>query len=178
VLAVLLFASHVHAGGIMLAGTGISCPSTYPAAFADIPGAAGTLGAAFVQTDVCSAASGAGSTMYACNSNSTVTQINYSDAACTKLVAQVMLGSATSCIAVASSGAAFFSCESSTALPPFVLKDGGVLLSATAFNPSSGTLQVRLIPICKFIYSKTNIHLSLSTQLGTTAGHFRCQHSP
>lgn len=132
----LLFASHTHAGSIMVLGPKVSCPATYPASFADIPGTIGAPSATFFeQTDVCSA-NGAGSTKRACSSNSTVSQIYFSDASCTNVKNQVLLGSANTCIK-SPGGVSFFSCDSPTALPPFVLKDGGVLLDIP-LNPSSG----------------------------------------
>jgi hypothetical protein len=129
----------------MVSGPGVSCPSTYPASFADIPGATGARSATlFEQTDVC-VSLGTISTKRACSSNSTVSQIYYSDTSCTIFWYQLLLGSANTCIA-SPVGVSFFSCDSPTALPPFVLKDGGVLLGGLPLNHSSGPLASAFLP--------------------------------
>jgi hypothetical protein len=58
-------------------------------------------------------------------------------------VNRLSLGSVNSCIPSLVAGstiatAAFFSCDSPTALPSFVLKDGGILLSGLSFNQQTG----------------------------------------
>jgi hypothetical protein len=163
----LFFASHTHAGSIMVSGTGVSCPAIYPASFADIPGATGAHSLTlFEQTDVCVSLGTFLSIKRACSSNSTVSQIYYSDASCTKFQYQLLLGSANTCISSPGGGVSFFSCDSPTALPPFVLKDGGVLLGGLPLNHSSGPLAS-----ASLFYNYVNLFSSLCVFLEIATGH-------
>jgi hypothetical protein len=156
---VLLLASHALAGGIEVLGTGTGvCPATYPTSIADVPG----LLYLFMQTDMCSSLS---RLKYTCHSNSTVSAIRYSDSLCTQPLKQYELGLANTCIVSPrglGSGILFFSCDSPTSLPPFVLKNGGILTSEQ--GPTSSSHPTYSFQKLQFIFRNATVHCHLQTK--------------
>ena len=135
----LLLASRAHAGGILIQG-GV-CPATYPTSIDDVPGAASTASGyiLFAQTGVCVASQ---KLKFTCDSNSVVTLTQFSDGSCRTPTSQTLLGSANTCITSANGNTiSFFSCDSPTALPPFVLKNGGVLIN----GPGSSSYRLHTV---------------------------------